>query len=116
MKKEIQEIQKLLAKISDKKTEEVEINLSQPPIPFEVGKSYLIRTVTLYYTGRVVNITGKFIELEEAAWIADTGRWADASKSGDFNEVEPFANNPWVNTDSIVDFQEITYKLPTKQK
>lgn len=89
---------------------------SSSETPFEIGKSYLIRTVTLYYTGRVVKKCGKFIQLEEAAWIPDTGRWADASADGNFKEVEPFANNPWINTDSVIDAQEITYKLPSKQK
>lgn len=116
MKKEIQEIQKLLTKISENKSETVELTLNQPDSPFEVGKAYLIRTVTLYYTGRVVNIVGKFVQLEEAAWIADTGRWAEASAEGDFNEVEPFASNPWFNMDAVIDFHEISYKLPNKQK
>jgi hypothetical protein len=30
--------------------------------------------------------------LEDAAWIADTGRFSDALKSAKFNEVEPFPN------------------------
>jgi hypothetical protein len=115
MKKEIQEIQKLLSKLSENK-QTYELEFAQPPIPFEIGKSYLIRTVTLYYTGRVKTITGKFIQLEEAAWIPDTGRWEQASADGSFNEIEPFATNPWINTDSVIDMQEITYKLPTKQK
>ena len=84
--------------------------------PVEIGKSYLIRTVTLYYTGRVKEIRGKFFRLEEAAWIADTGRFAQASAKGEFNEIEPFANDPWINSDAIIDAQEITYKLPTSQK
>lgn len=115
MKKEIQEIQKLLTKLSGDKTQDLELNLAPPPIPFDVGKSYLIRTVTMYYTGRVVAITGKFIQLEEAAWIADAGRWEKATKEGSFDEVEPIGFDPWINTDSIVDFGEITYKLPNKQ-
>lgn len=105
---------KLISKLLELCLEDKEKSPSE--IPFEEGKSYLIRTVTLYYTGRVVDIKGKFIQLEEAAWIADTGRWADASKDGSFKEIEPFANDPWINTDSVIDAQEITYKLPTNQK
>lgn len=89
---------------------------SSSSCPLEVGKCYLIRTVTLYYTGRVKEIRGKFFRLEEAAWIADTGRFAQASESGEFNEVEPFANDPWVNSDAIIDAQEITFALPRQQK
>lgn len=116
MKKEIQEIQKLLTKISENKSQELEFNLAQQPIPLKIGKSYLIRTVTLYYTGRIKQIIGKFVQLEEAAWIADTGRWAEASAEGNFSEVEPFATDPWFNSDAVIDFHEIKYELPTKQK
>ena len=116
MKKEISEIKSLLSKLEKTDGSSIELDISQPEIPFEIGKSYLIRTVTLYYTGRCIKITGKFIQLEEAAWIADTGRWSEASATGLFSEVEPFANNPWVNTDVVIDAQEITYKLPTKIK
>jgi hypothetical protein len=58
--------------------------------PFEIGAVYLIRTVTMIDTGRVVRVTPTEIVLEEAAWIADTGRFSDALKKLSFNEVEPF--------------------------
>jgi len=116
MKNEIKEIQKLLSKISESKSESVELNIPVPETPFEIGKSYLIRTVTLYYTGRVKDAKGKFVQLEEAAWIADAGRWEQATKDGSFNEVEPFHYDPWINTDAVIDFGEIKYALPSNQK
>lgn len=58
--------------------------------PYEIGKTYLIRTVSMIDTGRVVEVTDREIVLEDAAWIADTGRFADALKTASFNEVEPF--------------------------
>lgn len=57
---------------------------------WEVGKIYLIRTVTMIDTGVLVAVTPQEIILEDAAWIADTGRFSDALKSLEFNEVEPF--------------------------
>ncbi len=42
--------------------------------PFEVGKQYLIQTVTLYYVGRVVEVGFGWIRLERASWIHWTGR------------------------------------------
>ena len=115
MKKELQQIELLLEKIKDSKQESVELSILNEH-PFEIGKSYLIRTVTLYYTGKVKATKGKFIHLEKAAWIPDTGRWKEATEKGTFKEVEPFANNPWINTDSVIDFQEVTWELPTNQK
>lgn len=58
--------------------------------PWEVGKIYLIRTVTMIDTGVLVQVTDQELVLEQAAWIADTGRFSDAVKAAQFNEVEPF--------------------------
>lgn len=82
---------------------------------FEIGKCYFIRTVTLYQVGRVVSVSSKFVKLEDASWIADTGRFADALKTGKFSEIEPIGN--WaVGLGAIVDFGEFSHKLPTDQK
>jgi hypothetical protein len=43
-------------------------------IPFEVGKSYLICTVTLYYVGRVVEADLGWVTLADASWVHWTGR------------------------------------------
>ena len=58
--------------------------------PWEIGSIYLIRTVTMIDTGRLVAVTPQELVLEDAAWIADTGRFSDALKSLSFNEIEPF--------------------------
>lgn len=57
---------------------------------WEIGKNYLIRTVTMIDTGRLVAVTNQELILEDAAWIADTGRFSDAVKNCAFGEVEPF--------------------------
>lgn len=58
--------------------------------PWEIGKNYLIRTVTMIDTGRLVAVTAQELVLEDAAWIADTGRFAQALEQAQFAEVEPF--------------------------
>ena len=59
--------------------------------PFmEVGKDYFIRTVTHYYTGRLIWVGEKEIVLESVCWIADTGRFNEFVKGGSGNETEPF--------------------------
>ncbi len=57
---------------------------------WEIGKNYLIRTVTMYDTGRLVKVTEQELVLEDAAWIADTGKFSETIKSLNFNEIEPF--------------------------
>lgn len=57
---------------------------------WETGAIYLIRTVTMADTGRLVAVTANELVLEDAAWIADTGRLSDAVAKAEFGEVEPF--------------------------
>lgn len=80
------------------------------------GKAVIIRTVTNYYTGRITAVTDYDIVLEDAAWIADTGRWADALKTGKLNEVEPFADPVIVPRGGVIDITIWRHALPRDQK
>jgi len=90
--------------------------LEQKSHSFEVGKAYLIRTVTMHYTGRVVAVTDSDVVLEEAAWIADTGRYANSLTDGTLNEVEPYPGQVAVCRGAVVDFCEWKHQLPKVQK
>ena len=69
-----------------------------------VGKSYLIRTVTMIDTGILVSMDNHEIILKDAAWVADTGRFNECLKSGKFAEVEPFPDGlVAIGRGSIVD-------------
>jgi len=81
----------------------------------EVGGKYLFRTVTMIYTGEIVRMTGQEIELTDAAWIADTGRFADNLKSCKFNEVEPYYYNVIIYRGALLDVTKIDH-LPRNQK
>jgi hypothetical protein len=83
---------------------------------FEVGKAYLIRTVTMYYTGRLAEVTETDLLLEDAAWIADTGRFHNVLETGSFNEVEPFVSPVIVSRGCIVDATVWRHPLPREQK
>ena len=88
-------------------------------LPFLVGHSYLFRTVTHIELGRVVRIIGQFIELEDASWIADTGRYHDLLRDGIFSkdsEVEPYPLYTGVNTQSLVNYAPWPHALPREQK
>lgn len=83
---------------------------------WELGKNYLIRTVTMIDTGRLVAVGEHELVLEDAAWIADTGRFAQALEKVEFNEVEPFPSGRIIiGRGSIIDAVQIT-KLPRTQK
>lgn len=83
--------------------------------PYQIGQSYLIRCVTFYYTGRVKRVTPKEIILEEAAWIADTGRFSDALKTGVLNEVEPMGEII-IGRGAVVDAVKWIHQLPREKK
>lgn len=77
-----------------------------------VGSKVFIRTVTTYFTGRIESITDTDIVLRDAAWIPDTGRFAQAIKSGVFSEVEPYPDKCVVQRDAIVDWSPWAHDLP----
>lgn len=81
-----------------------------------IGEQYLIRTVTMMQTGRLVYIDDKELVLEDAAWIADSGRFSNALKEGTFNEVEPFDSEVIIGRAAIVDAAPFKSKLPRSQK
>lgn len=78
---------------------------------WEIGKIYLIRTVTMIDTGVLVAVTPQELVLEDAAWIADTGRFSEALMSLKFNEVEPFPDGRVViGRGSVIDAVQIADK------
>lgn len=81
-----------------------------------VGNSYFFRTVTYHMVGKVVaEHPNNIIELDDASWVADSGRFMQAIKSGTLNEVEP-VGKAYINLKSVTDFFPWTHKLPTEQK
>jgi len=99
------------------------LNAGETPVesdvfqPFDIGCNYLIRTVTHIQTGRVVAVGATEIVLEDAAWIADTGRFADALENTEFSEVEPFpaGRRVIVGRGAVVDAVQVV-TLPRSQK
>jgi hypothetical protein len=95
----------------------VVITAPSSEFPFAVGTSVFVRTVTMFHTGKVAKVTDKFLILEDAAWVADTGRFSDALKNGTLSEVEPFPAGPVaVSLGAVVDIAEWKHPLPTAQK
>ena len=83
---------------------------------WQIGQSYLIRTVTHYYTGRLTAVDGNELLIEDAAWIADTGRFADVFKTGLPREVEPMPGSVILNRGAIIDAAVWSHPLPISQK
>jgi hypothetical protein len=78
--------------------------------PWEMGKVYFIRTVTYHLTGRIKWVGQTELVITEAAWIADSGRFSDALKKEEFDEVEPFpvGSEVIIGRQSIIDAVQVS--------
>lgn len=84
---------------------------------WKIGQNYFIRTVTHHVTGRLVAVTAKELVLEDAAWIADDGRFSNALEKGELNEVEPFPEGQViVGRGSLIDAVIWKHELPRSVK
>lgn len=72
---------------------------------YPVGKMVIIRTVTYHYIGRLVKVTPGELVLEDCCWLASSGRWAEALKTGKVLEAEPYpeGHTPLITRGSVVD-------------
>jgi hypothetical protein len=85
--------------------------------PFEkIGMAVFIRTATYFQVGRVVGQAGNFVQLADAAYIPDTGRFSKALDSGEFDSVEPVGVPVWVNMLGVIDVYEWRHELPLARR
>lgn len=57
----------------------------------EIGKTYFVRVVPHDYVGRVTKVDGLHVELEDASWVAESGRFSEFILNGKAEgmEIEP---------------------------
>ena len=81
-----------------------------------VGNTYFLRTVTHYFTGRLIWIGEKEICFEDACWVADTGRFNEFASGKSANESEPFPKGAKViiGRGAIIDMVEHELILSVK--
>ena len=90
---------------------------TMPSTPYQMGKSYLIRTVTMYYIGKLVAVHPQELVLEDAVWVADTGRFHQAVTRGELSEVEPFGTGcVIIGRGSLIDASVWAHPIPTVQR
>ena len=102
-------------------TEKKQKQVSNNPVkgtPYLIGSNYMIRTVTMIYTGKLIKVFDKELVLTECAWIPETKRWQETCEKGTFEEVEPYPKEAEVNInrESILDSFIVSWKLPKEQK
>ena len=100
-------------KIKDQLMSEEKLNVNE--LNDLIGQKLFIRTVTYHLVGKLTKIIGNLWQLEDASWVADSGRFMNAIKEGDLDEVEP-VGDAFINSNSIVDIFPWKHDLPKKQK
>jgi len=85
-------------------------------LPFQIGKIYIIRTVSFANVGKLKDIVGNWLVMSAATWIADTGSWSEClHNANSFKKTEPFEDDVYINIDAIVDATPYNQKLPEAQ-
>lgn len=89
-------------------------NATRARSPLRVGCKVFIRTVTNYYTGRIVLLTKDEVVLDDCAWIAWTKRFSESMSHGEFDEIEPYPDGVLVSVGrgAIVDACAWSHALP----
>ena len=76
--------------------------------PYQVGKLYHCRTVTMAIAGKLKAVYDSELVFEDASWVASTGRFNEYLKdTNKIDENEPFQNDVIVGRGAIVDCTEI---------
>ena len=79
------------------------------------GQKWFIRTVTYHLVGRATKRIGNFLQLEDASWIPDSGRFMQTIKNGVLDEVEP-VGTALVNLNAVTDMFPWKHNLPKEQE
>lgn len=89
----------------------------------EVGKFYLFETPIKVFVGQVRRITKIHTELEDSAWVADSGRFYDAIKDGFYkgeaktqSEIEPIQGYMIIENQAIISIIPWTHGKCSEQK
>jgi hypothetical protein len=103
-----------------KRSDVAAILMEDQESPFVIGEKVFIRTVTFHQTGRIVAIKSigshYFLVLEDAAWVASSGRFTAALETGVLDEVEPVQGLVRVSVGTIVDICPWNHPLPREVK
>jgi hypothetical protein len=102
--------------ISEKNSKSSIVEAFMSPIPFKIGKTYIFRTVNMCNIGKVINIVGNFIELDDdAVWVAESGKWEDFLSKGKTTttRIDKFNTIVGINANMIVDYAEWKWNIPT---
>jgi hypothetical protein len=78
---------------------------------WELGKDYVVRTVTMIYLGKLKAVNETELLLEDCAWIPDTSRWNEFLDGKKPNEMEPYKNDVIIGRGALLDATVMSKKI-----
>ena len=80
----------------------------------ELGKTYLFRTVTYHFIGKVKDVTDTDVVFDgPSCWLADSGRFGDAIAKGSISEGEALPDGWAMARGGLIDFGPWEHKIPS---
>lgn len=91
---------------------------ASPHQPYDIGSNYIVRTVTMIYTGRLIEVGPQELVMTDVSWIPDTERYMEFVAEGKVKECEPYPEglNVCIGRGAIVDAVPFKKELPRSQK
>jgi hypothetical protein len=85
---------------------------------FDIGENYIIRTVTMIYTGKLLKVGRHELVMTDVSWIPETGRYMQFVSDGIVNECEPYPDGVKViiGRGALLDAVVLNKPLPRSQK
>ena len=85
---------------------------------YPVNKNVIVRTVTMIYTGKLVEVTPTDLVLVDCSWIPETERFMQFVAEGKVRECEPYPDGlpVFINRGALLDMCELRSALPRTQK
>lgn len=86
--------------------------------PYEVGSNYIVRTVTMIYTGKLIEVLPLELVMVDVSWIPETERYMQFVADGAVKECEPYPAGVRVviGRGAILDAVVLSKPLPRSQK
>lgn len=83
-----------------------------------LGMNIIARTVTMIFTGRLVEVTPTDLVLVDCSWIPETERYMQFVAEGKVKECEPYPDGMpvYIARGAMLDMCELSKPLPRSQK
>ncbi len=78
---------------------------------WNIGETYIVRTVTMIYLGKLKGFNSQELLLEDCAWIPDTSRWNEFVRGKKPYEMEPYEEDVIVGRGALVDATPMKHEM-----